>query len=83
MAKTNAPPGLDGISLLPTLLGQKQTNQHEVLYWKLQKGDEVRQAARAGEWHSTGDRFIHVSQGEPGDETRLKIEAALKKTAAP
>ena len=43
------PDGLDGISVLPTLFGQTQTNQHEFLYWEFhEKGSK--QAVRMGDW---------------------------------
>ena len=48
IAGTAAPAGLDGISMLPTLLG-KQQKQHEFLYWEfLERGFE--QAVRLGDW---------------------------------
>ncbi len=49
IAGVKPPAGLDGISMLPTLLGQKQTNQHEFLYWEFhEKGSK--QAVRMGDW---------------------------------
>jgi len=43
------PDNLDGISILPTLLNQKQTNQHAFLYWEFhEKG--TKQALRSQEW---------------------------------
>jgi len=43
-------PGLDGISLLPTLLGNSaEQKEHEYLYWEFhEKGG--RQAVRMGDW---------------------------------
>jgi len=41
------PPGIDGISMLPTLLGQPQRQKkHEYLYWEL----NGQQAIRMGKW---------------------------------
>jgi arylsulfatase A len=41
------PQGLDGLSLLPTLLGRSgQQTQHEYLYWEL----DGQQAVRMGDW---------------------------------
>lgn len=49
MAGLKPPTNIDGISMLPTLLGQKQTNQHDFLYWEFhEKG--FHQAARTGPW---------------------------------
>jgi arylsulfatase A-like enzyme len=49
IALTQSPTNVDGISVLPTLFGQTQTNRHESFYWKLQSRD-VAQAARMGDW---------------------------------
>jgi arylsulfatase A-like enzyme len=40
--------GLDGISMLPVLLGKRQTN-HKFFYWEFHEGGFV-QAARSGRW---------------------------------
>jgi arylsulfatase A-like enzyme len=49
IAGAKPPDGIDGISFLPTLLGRKQTNQHEFLYWEFhEKGSK--QAVRTGDW---------------------------------
>jgi arylsulfatase A-like enzyme len=40
---------IDGISILPVLFDQVQTNRHESFYWKLQSRDEA-QAVRMGDW---------------------------------
>jgi arylsulfatase A-like enzyme len=44
-----APEKIDGISMLPTLLGQPQTNQHAFLYWEFHERG-FQQAARMGQW---------------------------------
>jgi arylsulfatase A-like enzyme len=41
--------GLDGISVLPTLLGERQTEVHECLYWEIHEGGS-KQALRVGDW---------------------------------
>jgi arylsulfatase len=42
-----APAGIDGVSILPTLLGRpQQQKQHEYLYWEL----NGQQAVRLGDW---------------------------------
>ncbi|WP_163322806.1 arylsulfatase [Draconibacterium mangrovi] len=45
----SAPDSIDGVSFLPTLLGEEQTAQHDYLYWEFHelKG---RQAVRKGDW---------------------------------
>ena len=49
IARTPPPQNLDGLSMLPALLGQKQTNQHDVLYWEFHEPG-FRQAVRTGDW---------------------------------
>jgi arylsulfatase A-like enzyme len=58
IAGVKAPAGIDGISVLPTLLGKKQ-REHEYLYWELPRyiaatGDFRKElpmaAARMGQW---------------------------------
>lgn len=46
---TQGPLGLDGVSLLPTLLGRSGQAQHEYLYWEFNEGTPI-QAVRAGDW---------------------------------
>ena len=53
VAKTKAPDYVDGISILPHLLGKEQEKTHEFLYWEIQEGPSVkgfRQAIRIGKW---------------------------------
>jgi len=49
IARTPAPKNLDGLSMLPALLGRAQTNQHDVLYWEFHEPG-FKQAARLGDW---------------------------------
>ena len=49
IAGAATPAGLDGISIAPTLMGRKQTAQHDFLYWEAFK-DGFQQAARMGDW---------------------------------
>ncbi len=49
LAQTAPPTDIDGISLVPTLLGQAQTNQHEFLYWEFHEAGFT-QAVRMGDW---------------------------------
>jgi arylsulfatase A-like enzyme len=43
------PTNIDGISILPTLLGKEQTNRHDYLYWELHDHG-FKQALRMGDW---------------------------------
>jgi arylsulfatase A-like enzyme len=49
IAGVKAPEKIDGISMLSTLLGQPQTNQHAFLYWEFHERG-FQQAARMGDW---------------------------------
>ncbi len=48
-ADTPIPEGIDGISLLPELLGKKQRETHEYLYWEF-PAYQGQQAVRMGKW---------------------------------
>ena len=49
LAGAPVPARIDGISMLPALLGQRQRAQHEFLYWEFHEGG-FKQALRAGDW---------------------------------
>lgn len=49
LAGATPPPGLDGISVVPTLLGQPGQRRHECLYWEFHEGGS-QQAVRMGRW---------------------------------
>ena len=48
LAGADLPPGLDGLSFAPTLLGGGEQKQHPFLYWEIGNGQT--QAARMGNW---------------------------------
>jgi arylsulfatase A-like enzyme len=54
IALAQSPTNSDGISVLPMLLGNTQTNQHGFFFWKIGIGDERNgneiQALRSGDW---------------------------------
>lgn len=52
VAGAKAPKNIDGISILPELLGKEQ-KKHDFLYWEIQAGSGIkgfRQATRIGNW---------------------------------
>jgi arylsulfatase A-like enzyme len=65
-----APQTLDGISLVPTLLGQAQTNQHAYLYWEFHERG-FQQAIRMGEW-----KGVRLMADEPLELFNLKSDRA-------
>ena len=51
------PPDIDGISFLPTLLGDPDQPQHDYLYWEFHKGPKpFSQAVRRGQWKAYQER---------------------------
>lgn len=68
IAGVNPPDKIDGISILPTLLGRKQTSQHEFLYWEFhEKGSK--QAVRMGDW-----KAVRLAPTTPLELYNLKID---------
>ncbi|NET33956.1 MAG: arylsulfatase [Cyanothece sp. SIO1E1] len=49
IAETSIPEGIDGISFLPTLLGEEGQDQHDYLYWEFYEAGG-KQAIRKGDW---------------------------------
>jgi arylsulfatase A-like enzyme len=49
LAGAPVPPGLDGISLAPTLTGKGEQKAHDFLYWEFHEGG-FKQAVRHGDW---------------------------------
>src|SRR5690606_19511724 len=67
----------DGISLLPTLLGQGDQQQHGYLYWEFHEGGG-RQAVRMGNWKGVrlnvkeapnGPIALYDLQADPAETT--------------
>jgi len=51
LAGTDPPPGIDGISMAPAILGKPQTKQHGSLYWDYGHSRGIfMQAVRMGNW---------------------------------
>lgn len=91
IALTNAPAQIDGISMLPTLVGGVQTNHHDLLYWEFHERG-FQQAVRMGRWKAVRPQAdaplelfdlqtdlaekINVAQDHP--EVIAKIEKYLR-----
>ncbi len=76
VAGGKAPAGLDGISMLPTWLGQKQTNQHDHLYWEFHERG-FQQAVRLADW-----KGLRLEPGGPIELYDLKADIAEEKNVA-
>jgi len=48
LAHSEAPAGIDGLSIAPTLFDRGEQQQHDYLYWEFSSG--AQQAVRAGRW---------------------------------
>jgi len=71
-----APEKLDGVSLVPTLFGKMQMNQHEFLYWEFhEKG--FHQAVRMGDW-----KAVRHGLDQPLELYNLKADLGEKENVA-
>ena len=60
LAGAEPPPGLDGVSLLPTLLGNSQDLSKRFLYWEQIRSRTFQQSARWGDW-----KAVRIHSGVP------------------
>ena len=71
-----SPDKLDGISMLPALLGRPQTRQHDFLYWEFHERG-FQQAVRMGQW-----KAVRPQAGEPLELYDLKTDLGEKTNVA-
>lgn len=90
------PKDIDGISMLPTILGKTQTNQHAFFYWEFHEGGS-KQAVRMGDWKAVrkapGQALeLYNLKSDPGEKSDVaadhpdvvaKIEDYLKTARTP
>jgi arylsulfatase A-like enzyme len=77
-AGTNAPPGLDGISVFPLWVGAEQTNRHEYLYWEFHERG-FQQALRWGDWKAVRPGYgqaleLYDLSADPGEKHNVANE---------
>jgi arylsulfatase A-like enzyme len=75
-AGTKAPENIDGLSILPTLRGQTQTNRHDFMYWELHE-QGFQQAVRMGEW-----KAVRPQAEKPLELYNLKADLGEKNNVA-
>ncbi|MGI8746087.1 MAG: arylsulfatase [Bryobacteraceae bacterium] len=75
LAGTKPPGGLDGISMLPALLGQSQ-KQHEYFYWEFHERG-FSQAVRLDDW-----KGVRTAAGRPIELYNLRSDLAEKNDVA-
>jgi arylsulfatase A-like enzyme len=69
------PPGdIDGLSILPTLLGHPGQAQHDYLYWEYHSGGSA-QAVRFGEWKAVRNG-VKKAPDSPPELYNLKLDPA-------
>ena len=76
LGEAGTAPKIDGISMLPTLLGQTSTNRHESLYWEFHEHG-FQQAMRVGDW-----KAVRPQADEPLELYDLKTDLGEKKNVA-
>ncbi len=67
------PQGIDGVSLLPTLLGQPGQKEHEYLYWEL----NGQQGVRMGDW-----KAVRLKPNQKIQLFNLKVDTGEKDDVA-
>ncbi|MCE6991417.1 sulfatase-like hydrolase/transferase [Dyadobacter sp. CY323] len=66
---------IDGVSYLPTLLGNAQQPKHDFLYWEINEAQGPAQAIQAGEWkglaqYNKAFELYHLAT-DPGETTNV------------
>lgn len=73
LARTESPPGIDGLSMVHAITGQGQKREHEYLYWEFYERDTA-QAVRMGKWKAirkpmlTGEIELYDLERDLGEE---------------
>ena len=99
LAGVKAPADVDGVSFLPTLLGQPGQKSHDLLYWEF-PGYGGQQAVRAGDWKAVRTNLksgkiatqLYNLKADPSESTDAaadhpdvvaRLEAMMKAEHAP
>ncbi|MBN1342545.1 MAG: arylsulfatase [Phycisphaerae bacterium] len=68
LAGVKPPAGIEGLSIVPTLVGTPGQRQHEYLYWEFHEGAS-KQAVRMGDW-----KAVRLGPGKPLELYDLKTD---------
>lgn len=68
----SVPPNVDGISIVPTLLGKASQNHDRPLYWEQFSGSSIQQSVRMGRWKGirtglSGAIALYDLQSDPAE----------------
>lgn len=77
IALTQPPENIDGISVLPALLGQTQTDRHDFFRWEMKNGNGIAQAARMDDW-----KITRAQGDKPWELYNLKTDPAETQNVA-
>ncbi len=78
IAGAQVPAGLDGISFLPTLLGEdSRQRKHEFLYWEFATSRQSSQAVRMGDW-----KAVRLTPTSPTELYDLSTDVGEKRNVA-
>jgi len=76
VARAKIPGHINGVSMVPALLGEPQTNRHDFLYWEFHERG-FQQAVRMGDW-----KAVRPGAGEPLELYNLKTDIGEKQNVA-
>ena len=71
VAGVKSPDNVDGISILPTLLGHGNQQEHEFLYWEKKSSQAVRMGKWFGVWHNQEKCELFDLEKDPQQATNL------------
>jgi arylsulfatase A-like enzyme len=76
IALAQSPTNIDGISILPALFGQTQTNRHETFHWELKNGRNVWHTVRLEDWEVVQPKAdappeLYNLKTDPGETNNL------------